>query len=353
VKDAAKNHYEPLRSAFGAFVAETAFIGSCNLFVEGIADQVILAGVSNFLRNLGESQLNLLDLNQLTIVPAGSASHIPYLVFLAVGRDVERPAIIALLDTDSAGNAAKADLKKDKFKRKQLLKPEFILQIGDLFTDPTVVRASTHAEIEIEDLVPIELCSAAIIHFLQEMGAPEVAAKVSKEELAKSVSAGTKTWDSMTQYVNEVSGGEWHFEKVGFARSLISILPTMPPTSDDLKTFQKNMTTLFRRLGEIQREAIRERSAMNVSQRIERARKAFVLDHQNGAKREDVLVLLEDINNALDNTREADEIRLKVQQLRRDFHLEDELTGQVDDYQKFLVALELIRYTARLSSQSE
>lgn len=92
---------------------------------------------------------------------------------------------------------------------------------------------------------------------------------------------------------------------------------------------------------------------MNVSQRIERAQKAFVLDHQNGAKREDVLVLLEDINNALDNTREADEIRLKVQQLRRDFHLEDELTSQVDDYQKFLAALELIRYTARLSSQSE
>jgi hypothetical protein len=77
VKDAAKNHYEPLRSAFGAFVAETAFIGTCNLFVEGIADQVMLAGVSNYLRHSGQSKLNLLDLNQLTIVPAGSASHIP------------------------------------------------------------------------------------------------------------------------------------------------------------------------------------------------------------------------------------------------------------------------------------
>src|SRR5690606_3575261 len=34
VNDASKNHYEPLRSSFGSFVGETAFIGHCNLMVE-------------------------------------------------------------------------------------------------------------------------------------------------------------------------------------------------------------------------------------------------------------------------------------------------------------------------------
>ncbi|MFC9871717.1 OLD family protein [Nocardia salmonicida] len=45
VSNAARNHYEPLRSAFGAFVAETTFIGNCNLMLEGQADQVLLAGL--------------------------------------------------------------------------------------------------------------------------------------------------------------------------------------------------------------------------------------------------------------------------------------------------------------------
>lgn len=46
VNDASKNHYEPLRSSFGAFVGETTFIGNCNLMVEGLADQILLAGCS-------------------------------------------------------------------------------------------------------------------------------------------------------------------------------------------------------------------------------------------------------------------------------------------------------------------
>src|SRR5690606_1866713 len=68
VRDAARNHYEPLRSAFGAFVGETAFIGHCNLMVEGLGDQILLAGAATWLRNGGVPELETLDLNQLTIV---------------------------------------------------------------------------------------------------------------------------------------------------------------------------------------------------------------------------------------------------------------------------------------------
>ncbi|MBD1888340.1 AAA family ATPase [Coleofasciculus sp. FACHB-SPT9] len=63
VKDAAKNHYEPLRSAFGAFVGETAFIGNCNLMVEGPADQILIAGAATYLRSRNVSKREMLDLN--------------------------------------------------------------------------------------------------------------------------------------------------------------------------------------------------------------------------------------------------------------------------------------------------
>ena len=44
VRDASRNHYEPLRSASGSFVGETTFIGNCNLIVEGAADKMFLHG---------------------------------------------------------------------------------------------------------------------------------------------------------------------------------------------------------------------------------------------------------------------------------------------------------------------
>ncbi|MFZ1919987.1 MAG: hypothetical protein WAU58_20650, partial [Terriglobales bacterium] len=67
--------------------------------VEGTADQVLLAGAATFLKARGASDFQTLDLNRLTIVPAGSATHIPYLVYLARGRDYEKPAVIVLLDS--------------------------------------------------------------------------------------------------------------------------------------------------------------------------------------------------------------------------------------------------------------
>ena len=95
--------------------------------VEGLADQVLLAGCSNYLRALNMPRMNTLDLNRITIVPAGSASHIPYLVYLARGRDIEQPSVIVLLDNDKAGKDALKGLKKGGPKGKQLIKPEYIL----------------------------------------------------------------------------------------------------------------------------------------------------------------------------------------------------------------------------------
>jgi len=123
VKDVARNHYEPLRSSLGAFVAETSFIGGSNLFVEGLADQVLLAGVSSHLRALGVAKIDTLDLNSVTIVPAGSASSIPYLIYLARGRDVVRPPCVALLDSDAAGNDAVKALARGGPRRKEVLPP--------------------------------------------------------------------------------------------------------------------------------------------------------------------------------------------------------------------------------------
>ena len=108
VRNASKNHYEPLRSSLGLFVAETAFIGNCNILVEGPSDQILIAGATRHLRRKSDlPKSETLDLNEVTIVNAGGAPEVPYIVYLATGRDVERPTVIALLDSDGPGNTAR------------------------------------------------------------------------------------------------------------------------------------------------------------------------------------------------------------------------------------------------------
>ena len=169
VKDAARNHYEPLRSSIGSYVGETTFIGNCNLMVEGLSDQILIAGATTYLRSIGTPNLETLDLNQITIVPSGSASHIPYLVYLARGRDVEQPAVIVLLDSDNSGNDAKKQLYKGGGQhRKPLLKEQFILQVGDLSEEFSLAINDVSSKLEIEDIIPLPICIAAIKSYLQE-----------------------------------------------------------------------------------------------------------------------------------------------------------------------------------------
>ena len=98
VHDVCHNRFEPLRTAMGSFVGETSFMGNCNIIVEGVADQVYLAGMSTLLGAEGSSYEERLDPNQVTLVPAGRASgNAPYMTYLARGRGVDKPAVVTLI----------------------------------------------------------------------------------------------------------------------------------------------------------------------------------------------------------------------------------------------------------------
>lgn len=165
VKDATRNHYEPLRTSLSAFVAETAFIGGDNLFVEGIADQVLLAGMNARLLGAGTPPSQCFDLNQVTIVPGGS--NIPYMLYLARGRDQVKPACAVLLDGDTAGETARKQINRGGALRKPIVADDLIVVVSDWadeskpdVTDGVVVR-------EPEDLVPVNVAVLACRHYAQ------------------------------------------------------------------------------------------------------------------------------------------------------------------------------------------
>lgn len=352
VNDASRNHYEPLRSAFGSFVAETAFIGNCNLIVEGTADQIILGGAASLLRSRGAADIENLDLNHITIVPAGGAPHVPYLVFLARGRDVEKPAVIVLLDSDKPGNDARQAIRRGGPRHKQLLKDTYVLQIGELGADAVGALADGQSLIETEDLIPTEIAVLAAKRYLDEVWALPIDSlqKITVEALDAASGTLVERLKATVQGIDP----ELSLDKIGFARSLvqtIGVLTRQAPPSEALALFERRMRGLFRRLKEMQRNAERDLTAERVSSRFGRARSSFFADHPSSAKREHVVVLFEEIDGLLDDSEESDAIKTAIQSLRREFKIDEGLTEDVPDYSRFRDALDGVRYAARLANQ--
>ena len=338
VRDVSRNHYEPLRSAFGAFVAETTFIGNCNLMVEGTSDQVLLAGASRYLRSIPDvATSETLDLNRITIVPSGGAQQVPYLVFLALGRDVERPTVIVLLDSDGEGNSAREVLLNGvgiRRKRKRLLSAEHVVQIGD-------VHAGLLA---MEDLVPTDLAVAATRQYVEEYCSwdREALARITAEAIEEfRPEAPAGVFSRMRDFVTSLDAAIC-MQKVGFARSVIAVVRL--GEADGISEFKTRMRSLLRELNRMQRRAMRERTAEQVSRRFEREKDKFVQDHPDKATKEDVGLFLETAEDLLDDSLEGDKIRTELNKLRREFALEEDVTHAVEKYGSLKERLVEVRY---------
>ncbi|MEV6348369.1 AAA family ATPase [Actinoplanes sp. NPDC051851] len=342
VRNAARNHYEPLRSAFGGFVAETTFISNCNLMLEGMSDQVMLAGMSARLRRQKTAASDSLDLNTVTLVPAGSAPHIPYLVYLARGRDVDRPAVIVLLDSDTSGNQAATALKKGPG-GKPVIEAKFVLQLGDLPADE-LTSTFPDGAVAIEDLIPLAIGIAAVKRYADEFLEPAEAAKL-RSLSTKDVSfAGCSgTHDALEQAAAERLEG-FHLDKVGFARSVLEAVSCDESLTVATQTMEANFRVLFRELGRRQRQAMREIATEKTSAKIKRLKRSFLLDHPATALKEQVMLLLEDVEAVLDNSVDAEALRSQIRSTRREFGLDDDPTTPIADFGAFRDRLEELVY---------
>lgn len=351
VRNASKNHYEPLRSAFGSFVAETTFIGHCNLMVEGAADQVLLAGMSSLSRRAGATA-EVLDLNDLTIVPAGSASQIPYLVYLALGRDVDRPAVIVLLDSDKSGKASAAHLNRD-YRGKQLIDPKFVLTLDML---PTAeLKLATEKVEEIEDLIPVEAARLGVIRFANEVLTPEAASAFAARLTSISVD-GAQTLHEAAQAAATAASPDSSrpltLDKIGLARGVLDALAA--DASEGLRDeCLANFHVLFRELGVRRRAALRENQRDRITKTLRRLRDAFLKDHKTTATRLQVTELLESIEDQLvDASAEAEGVRKSVREMRDRFELAREPLEPVADFDGFCSALAALSYEPVREAQS-
>lgn len=373
VKDFAQRRYEPLRSSIGPHIGETVFIGNCNLMVEGIGDQILIAGAATYLRSKGVSDLETLDLNQITIVDSGGASQTPYMVYLACGRHAEQIAVIVLLDSDQSGNDAKKQLigKKGGKHSKSLLKEKFILQLGDLKEKLKLVSENATEKLEIEDIIPLEICVEATKMYLQEfLKVDDNELEFLTEELVLSKIASQTILDAIDEtlkdYSDLVEDLKIGKNKAGFARNVIQVINKWSKQQNlnesqinSLDIFEHNFKTLFKKLNFMQRSAQQKLTNEKLYQKIDRFKKDFITLHPISAMREDGIRLLDAIGNILEDNIdkesmiEIEAIRKQMQNLRRDYKLETDMNTAIDDYPGFLKGLERIKYAGLLASQEE
>ena len=370
VRDFAKNRYEPLRSSIGTLIGESVFIGNCNLMVEGICEQIIIAGAARYLRPIVESEkLETLDLNHITIVDSGGASQVPYMVYLACGRHTEQIAVIVLLDSDQPGDDAKKQLlDKGKKHTKPLIKEQFILQLGDLKEEFYLVADNATVKLEIEDIIPLPICIQATKLYLKEFRqVDDIEVGFLTEDLILSKIDNLTILDAIQESISESFYKELKVSKAGFARNVIQVVNEWlqkrgeldENQSNALQNFEKNFKILFKKLNFMQRSAQKRLIKEMLSQKIERLKKDFIARHPVSAKREDGVILLDEIEDILksnienESIKEIEAIQNAIQNLRRSHKLDVEMNKTIHDYTEFQMGLERIKNAGLLASQEE
>lgn len=349
VRDVGHNHFEPLRTALGGFVGETTFIGNCNLMVEGMTDQVYLAGISMLLKRGNAASTECLDLNRLTLVPAGSASHIPYMTYLARGRDADQPAVIVLLDGDKEGDEAVKALKRGGPRHKQLIRPEYVAQLKH-DTIEGVDSERPDGPFDIEDLIPVEIGLAAAKRYLVEMEM-EIPENFPEADAVRSSLSKTIGILKAIQGAFDTANIDLHLEKLGFARHVIAVVE-----KDDLPeaaVVRKRFSALFTRLTSMQRKAERERSRESVAARVDREKTLFLRDQKGTPTKAELAILLERIESAVDDSIEGDALLTEIRRIRDDFELVLDPGARVSDYDDLKERLEALQYAEVLASQPD
>ena len=361
VKDVAKTHYEPLRSALGDHVAETAFIGGSNLVVEGLADQVLLAGLSSRLRRMKANSLSeLLDLNQVTIVPAGSASSVPYIVYLARGRDELKPACVALLDGDQDGKDAVKRLKRADVGKKQLLDDEFIVQVAAWAEKSDVELKTTEGVTvsETEDLIPVDVAvhavrtSAQRVLGVDEQEAKRIDADPIKAALPKH---DGNLWDSLADVFAAAFNGA-KLPKVAFAREVISYLNGLALNSSagGVRDLEHNFRLLLAELAGRLAVAERQEGDRRRANELDRLVREFADDYPTRLTKDEANQALRRIEYGLERGEPGDEaLRAEIAGLRQEFKLGQQPQDDVTGFADFAQRIEALPVTRRAAAQRD
>ncbi|ATI64854.1 AAA family ATPase [Edwardsiella tarda] len=128
----------PLQAALGYDIAQSLFIGSHNLIVEGVTDYWYISAVSEYLISKGMTGLN----DNITITPAGGAQKVSYLISLLSSQNLN---VVLLLDDERNSRQTSIEIVSRK-----LIGQKNIVFVSE-------VQSGDVTEVDIEDLFDKEM----------------------------------------------------------------------------------------------------------------------------------------------------------------------------------------------------
>lgn len=344
VEKVAVDKYEPLRSAFGSFHADTAFIGSCNLLVEGPADLILFSGVSSAMRLHKHEGVNL-DLNTITMVPVHGATQYRYMLHLTLGRDMDRPAVVVLLDSDPEGIKARDGLEKG-FAERPIIDPQLIIEIAAISADQLTVGVNKVEEPE--DLVPPSVARDALVWF-----AREVLVKDSLDEFLKELPAQVarkrtaRIYDQVRDAALAASANlerPLNVGKIEFAKAVGAVAAS--GASDELAHLFQNFSALFDVVSDRQALALQDQNEERLRQLTRRLVERFRRDHRTRATKAAVDRFLREVERHLvTSSVEEESVRAAARKIREDFTLNVSPMEDVEDFKALKLELKELIYS--------
>jgi energy-coupling factor transporter ATP-binding protein EcfA2 len=278
--------YEPIRSALGVDCSETLFMGATNIVVEGLSDQrALVSGIQRF--GSPSDVDDLLNLNTVTFVSAGGASHVKRLVQKSTSGDEKRPIVVVLLDGDEAGLEAHTELT---YGSEPVLEAAFVATLDTISID----TPWTTAPKVIEDIIPPKMLAVAASRYLKERWDESVEAS-GLETIIKTTETDTTACDRMVKAVTDKLGTE--AKRVTGEEVKSQIHETFHELllndgndfdEDSLKQLKHNVHVICEKLRDMIDEAHRRSKRDSLHKCVRLTVASFLKAHHRGASRADV-----------------------------------------------------------------
>lgn len=192
--------WDPLRESIGVTIGEVGILGSRNVLVEGVSDQILIANVSSALRAKGFADLGL---PETTILPYGDKPSLEHMLAVVIRRDLK---VVVITDDDGQGARIRSECAKHKIA---------CLGVGEF-------SERTEGDRSIEDVLGIDFYIGAVNEWY---GSFEWFQTIDRGEVRREL--GSR---SLGFYLSRLFKERFdrNFDKVGVMLSVIEVLDEMP-----------------------------------------------------------------------------------------------------------------------------
>ena len=303
IDQARVRRFEPVRSALGIDLAQTLFMGSTNLLLEGPTDQFLFTEAVRMFAG-EEGMGDLLDLNAVTVVSAESAPGVERIVSASQWGDEPIPTAIVVLDGDRAGKDTRDQLIGKKRGTKKLLHDDFVVLISELlppFGDNKNVVTT-------EDIVPITLYKRAIERYvsrwypqLEPDRVAEVSKKLNSQDFANDgLVIGTKALFHSMIYGKSPEDHVGEYDKMGLLQEVIGLAGTDKELVAERQQLASNILGICRNLKELIERSQQAEQQRSGKQAIQRLIDDFFKLHKNATSTFDLEALYQRLNREVE-----------------------------------------------------